>query len=554
MVRVIAFVTILLSLGSPALAFGGCDQPNYLQHFAITTPPEPCDEIVSHTIRTSGGVTELRLIRLASAPHGDDALWIRHTAALAERLGPAIDQIGARLPPEITLLLTAGTRDVGGRPAHAVTQGLIEYSSGVSECAVPVYKLARVVEVDEFVMAAAHEVFHCAQRVTWPDAYSTDGFWWMEGSAEYFSNLVYPESRIRDGWFAAFDERSATEPLTAMLYENVVFFMFLATEGGPAAVGDFLGVMRRGDQIAVLKENMGTGEWARFVEAHIDGTIERPGGGPLEPADHFTAERSYRRSDTLEISNDPFVATRYRLTFEAEKIYDLTYAVNSGAPQTAMRLDTETGVWGDPPPEVRACAEDQIYVLYAVDVDQPSAGTMTIETDEDDTGAKCCLIGEWKPTADALLGFSDFGMEVGAGPIAAQGGNMQCGYMDGDWTLSFRDDGTGAITFNNTTNECQVSMNGQRMAVLSSRNGTTAFDWTIVGEGAAKLTFTDHDVFWNIVMKIGPIAQDMSKADDGPSAATNGMAFMCRENDLTVQGVYGLSHKETDHVRVVVPE
>lgn len=554
MTRTLLTLAIYLGLAHSAHAFGACDQPNYLQHFAVATAPGPCEEIARHTITTARGTTELRLIRLASAMHGEDGVWIGHTAALAARLGPAIDQIGAQLPDEITLLLTDGTREVGGRPAHAVTQSLIEYSTGARECAVPVYKLGRAVPVDEFVMAAAHEVFHCAQRVTWPDAYSADGFWWMEGSAEYFSHLVMPESRLRDGWFAAFDERSTTEDLTAMLYENVVFFMFLAQEGGPVAVGDFLGAMRTGNQIAVLQDNMGTGEWARFVEAYVDGQIARPGGGLLDPADHFTVERSLRRPEVLDIRSEPFVATRYRLTFEAEKIYELEQEITSGAPVTAMRLDTETGSWAPPPPEVRACAEDQSYVLYSVDVDQSSATTLTVETDEDDTGARCCLVGEWKPTADALLGFADFGMEVGAGPIGAAGGNLECGYLEGDWRITFRDGGEGDITFNDTTNDCQVSQGGQRMSVLSSRSGTTAFTWRITGAGAGEVEYTSHEVFWTLVMKIGPIAQDLSQPDDGPSVTSHGFAFTCREDDLLLQGLYGLSHKETAHVRAVAPE
>jgi hypothetical protein len=419
---------------------------------------------------------------------------------------------------------------------------------------VPFYKLGRPAPVEEFVMDAAHEVFHCAQRVTWPDAYRTEGFWWMEGSAEYFGHLVMPESRLRDAWFADFDRRSATEDLTAMKYENVVFFMFIAQEGGPAGVGDFLSAMRPGPQIPVLQANMSTDDWARFVEAHIDGVIERPGGEQLPPADHFTSERSVSRRDVIEITNEPFVATRHRLTFETEKIYELAVEVRSGAPQTAMRLDDATSVWGLPPSTVSACDEDQVYVLYSVDVDQSASSTLTVETDDDDTGGRCCLVGEWKPTADALLGFADFGMEVGAGPIAAQGGDMQCGYMEGDWTVWFRDNGEGQITFDGTTNECQVTHSGQRMALTSSRNGTTAFKWSIKGPGAGTLTYTSHDVFWTMVMKIGPIAQDMSNPDAGPSIDSHGFAFACRGNDLVLEGLYGLSHKEMQHVRVVEPE
>ena len=100
-------------------------------------------------------------------------------AALDTSLARSDDVVRARFS---TLLAPAGDADL-----------LAFVDAGTVKGAVP-----EVLSERELIMAAAHEVFHCAQRVTWPDAFSAEGSWWMEGSAEYFSNLVYPESRIRD--------------------------------------------------------------------------------------------------------------------------------------------------------------------------------------------------------------------------------------------------------------------------------------------------------------------------------------------------------------------
>jgi hypothetical protein len=400
----------------------------------------------------------------------------------------------------------------------------------------------------------AHEIFHCAQQQTWPAAMRVAGNdWWVEGSAEYFANLAVPGSPFGWGWINAFDTASLTRSITDMAYANVVFFTWIDNRDGPAGVGAFLDQMRGGDQTAVLRSLVPQDQWISFIEAWLDGQITQPGGGAIVPAPYAHFAKVFRRSDELAMETGAYVIPRWGATFVENKRFDLTLNPGSGTPTVHMRPLDGTG-WADPPPQINTCVGEEQYIVYAATVDGPADATLSVETDDDTTGGACCLIGEWKPTADALAGFADFGMEVGAGPIAAQGGDMQCGYMDGDWLLSFRNDGTGDVTFNNTTNECQVSMQGQRMSVLSARSGTTAFDWRIVGEGAARLDFTDHDVFWNIVMKLGPIAQDLSRPDAGPSTDSNGMAFTCRENDLAVQGVYGLSHKETTHVRVAVPE
>jgi hypothetical protein len=53
---------------------------------------------------------------------------------------------------------------------------------------------------------------------------------------------------------------------------------------------------------------------------------------------------------------------------------------------------------------------------------------------------------------------------------------------------------------------------------------------------------------------MGPISQDMSRPDSGPSILNFGFAFTCDGDALTVKGIYGLSHKETPHIRVAGPE
>jgi len=551
----------LMTLIQPgrALAFGDCMQPNYLPYFDIDTVPKPCTEIARFPVVTAHGRSMLRIIRFTNSAHGDDAIWTARAEQLAVALGPAIDQIGsARLPPEISVLLTEDERHIGRLQAHAVTSGMIAYDTGSgpveTECAVPFYKLPGGAAVDEFLVAVAHEVFHCAQYVTWNEAYfGEDPGWWREGSAEYFSHLAVPGTRLRDDWFAAFDSASLDRPLHRMSYENVVFFLWLATTGGPEAVGAFLDRMRPGDQLAVLREVLPLAEWRGFVEAYLDGQIHRPSGGALPRPAAFTGERTFRAPGELSVSAEDYVIRRWRLTFVADKVFELATTVQSGAPEVAMRLDGETGGWAPPPERISTCDGEASHVLYAVSTDSPGAARIAVETDADTTGGTCCLVGDWKPTPEALAGIARFGMAYGAPAVAAAGGAMNCSYQGGDWRLSFYDDGTAEIVFDGHTSQCTVSGGGGAMSSIGTRGGHSAFTWQVVGDGAARVESLEHAVTWLIQMKIGPMLQQMPGAED-PVASPAGFAFNCQEDSLIVQGIYGLGTYEAGHIRVRAAE
>jgi hypothetical protein len=551
----LALVVLAASVGSAA-AFGDCAQPNYLEYFHENIAPEPCDEIASFPVVTASGRSLLRVIRLRDTPHGDDAVWVAHAESLAVALGPAIDAIGGvRLPPEITVLLTQGERFIERFQAHAVTEGLVAFDDGhggtvETECAVPFYKLDRAVPVEEFMVAVAHEVFHCAQHVTWPDAYAgASPHWWREGSAEYFTHLVAPGMRLRDGWIAAFDDASLGQSLLEMRYENVVFFLWLADRGGPEAVGAFLSGMTAGDQLATLRALVPLADWRAFVEAYIDGTIHRPSGGAIPPPSQFTGSPVFDGPETLAMNASDYVVRRWELTFAEEKLFDLSLAVESGAPVVAMKpADSEAG-WAPPPAQVNTCKEEKDFLAYALSTDSAGAATLTVGSDADRTGGACCLVGAWSPTQETLDGFAAFGMQVGAGPIAAQGGSLSCGYTSGGWVLEFGEDGAGRLEFEGNTNSCTVSGGGGAIRYDEVRNGTIGFDWEVAGEGAGMAHYTENTLGWEITMHIGPVTQSHGGADAGPSTSSNGFAFTCERDDLTIQGLYGISHKETTYLR-----
>ena len=54
----------------------------------------------------------------------------------------------------------------------------------------------------------AHEMFHCVQDWSFPQTSPYRGAhdWWLEGTASYFSNVVYPEVNYEHGYLDPFDQ------------------------------------------------------------------------------------------------------------------------------------------------------------------------------------------------------------------------------------------------------------------------------------------------------------------------------------------------------------
>jgi hypothetical protein len=249
-------IVVLSLLSGKAQAFSfNCETPGYIEIFDARFTPQPCDEIGQVTLRYSGQTSTIRFLRTASDSHGDDAYWLGLAQQLADRMGPAMtDMGGLSIQPYVSVMLSPATLEVRVGPdtlaAHAVTrprQG--------DECQLTFYKLDREVSPEEFIYALSHEMFHCISYTTHPGiVYGDDVRWWIEGTAEYFAALVAPGVRTHQGWIDRFAQTSLTSRLIDMSYDAQVFFFGIANQSGPRGVGDLfhaLGSAGNGDPLAI---------------------------------------------------------------------------------------------------------------------------------------------------------------------------------------------------------------------------------------------------------------------------------------------------------------
>lgn len=549
---VLAFVLTGL-VPQAAHAFGRCLDPGYLAQFIPSLAPQVCNEDFYTTIRASSGTATLRFISLPSTAAGDVGDWHPQAVAAANGVGRALDELGTgRLPSEITVFLSYKTltiEELGEAHADAT---VIDPSG---ECRITFYKLAEGASPDLFAFTLAHEIFHCIQFATWRRAVSAErSEWWVEGSAEYFANLALPGLDASDDWIDGFTEDSYRMNPTKMQYENVVLFAWLGHRGGPAAVGTFLNQMRGGDQIAVLRELVPEADWISFVETWLEGEILLPGGRAIEP--EFSGRLEvFRRSGTLTLKAQPYVIDRAGADFVADKRFDLTYEV-TGSGHLAMR-PSEGGDWADPPETINTCDGEQRHFVYLTTTEGTSEATLTVTTDADTSGGTCCLVGEWAPTPEALEGRAVMSEDVGATLLmfGHGSGTTMCSRRGGDWRLTFREDGTATLGFNDLTTGCTLSTDKGDIDADSTVRGAAEFDWQVLAEGVATAWYGETTIATEGKVTLGGLElQALPPTTDFPPFLPGAFRFACTGDTLTVEGLYGLiAGAEAEHSRVAPP-
>lgn len=176
-----------------------------------------------------------------------------------------------------------------------------------------------------FKQELAHEIFHCVQadnflaQYTGPSTAATD--WWAEGSAEYFSNVVYPSANSEYEYNGEFDANSSTRPVHKMSYEASVFFQFLGNEIGNDGI---LGLFRslptsgsfEGQQAALASYADMENLFHKFGKDYLDHKIFDTSGParPLNP--HYPSTTRVTDNGTFTYHTEPFTIGRQKMLFQ----------------------------------------------------------------------------------------------------------------------------------------------------------------------------------------------------------------------------------------------
>lgn len=307
-------------------------------------------------------------------------------------------------------LLSAGDTDM-------VTGADAQLDETGARCSIVVYpEGAQAIAAPDFQQMLAHELFHCFQA--WNLAAQYDGpeeaasEWWIEGSAEFFSNVVYPANNLEHRqWLTEFNRRSEDQSLLELDYASYLFFQFLENRVGAEGVLDLLRSLPasggRAEQQAALAAFPGMQDLlSSFARAYLDNGLRDSSGraitilygaqlGPVVPIDGPLAE-PFRAA--------PFVLQRARLAFVPGSRYAVRASAAGAEGQQAVRPADAPGAWSALPESLEAGCPPSVLVLSvttaADGVDSRSLAldvSVVEEVGADLSGCEDpCLVGAWE--------------------------------------------------------------------------------------------------------------------------------------------------------------
>lgn len=225
----------------------------------------------------------------------------------------------------------------GGHSPNAIT---FPFFKNNEACPVIIYNGTLNVEGSKIKQMVAHELFHCYQfknvlfggkRETFIKKQSVrdSNGWWLEGSANFFSNLVYP-SVNSEYLFDPLYDANIEVPLQTLSYSTTSFFQYMGdnTYGGPGRLADIFKVIKftdnKEDQLRGVRSLAEGMNFHFFAEKFVMKAIPDSGGGFHPTVYKGPAIQYFIDKDTTsyEIEFKPFTIASKTLKFAPGGIYN----------------------------------------------------------------------------------------------------------------------------------------------------------------------------------------------------------------------------------------
>jgi len=285
----------------------------------------------------------------------------------------------------------------------------------------------------EYQQAVAHELWHCFQTwhlypqyfqgrkdgltIAWGDVVG----WWVEGSAEYYSNLVYPRVNLEHRLTESFDEESLETSILqlAVPYSSFGFFQFLANQPGVGAAGvlRFLkslpsegGFKEQADALASFGDMKKT--FNQFGRDYLDGKIKDTGGGFIPFRPQFGDKVQINKPGKYKVSAEQFHLERRQLIFSGWQFKVQTQ--DEGAPGKDNSKEPPEKIWGHLPESITTGCK-RTYKLLLTSADESAFGQdykfiidvkSDIKTQTRRAKIDKCLVGTWEiqnPSHDSVV-------------------------------------------------------------------------------------------------------------------------------------------------------
>lgn len=299
----------------------------------------------------------------------------------------------------------------GGAPADLTyaSADLASATAATSNCLAAIYPAGSTAGAERgfevFKQILAHELFHCYQFWNYNDAAMavphSENDWWMEGTAEYFSNFVYSTANAEYEYLGSFDRRSPSRSIIDMDYQNFLFFQYLANEIGNAGVLRLIEAMptaggaSQADALAAFPDIEEL--FHNFGRAYLDGQIMDTGGGMVPGNPRFNDLIVFDETYVDAIPPvDRFILRRFKLIFPEEHHFELEVGSDGGEGSNGVRLGA-AGAW-EPMASGEfdvGCGTREQTLLVTTSAAEPYHLLLDVTVED---GPRCdeCLLGLWE--------------------------------------------------------------------------------------------------------------------------------------------------------------
>ncbi|MBF0297454.1 MAG: hypothetical protein HQK51_01965 [Oligoflexia bacterium] len=227
----------------------------------------------------------------------------------------------------------------GGHVQNAITYPFFKNNEA---CPIIIYSGALTLDSPKQKQMVAHELFHCYQFKNILFGNKRDVFiknqsaresngWWLEGSANYFSNLVYP-SVNSEYLFDPLYDANVEVPFQTLSYSTTAFFQYMGdnTYGGPGRMAFIFKVIKftdnKEDQLKGARSLSEGMNFHLFAEKFIMKAIPDSGGG-FHPTVYHGPTTQYfidKETTSYEVEFKPFTIASKTLKFAPGGIYNFT--------------------------------------------------------------------------------------------------------------------------------------------------------------------------------------------------------------------------------------
>ncbi|MGH2626930.1 MAG: hypothetical protein ACRDHY_09805 [Anaerolineales bacterium] len=444
--------------------------------------------------------------------------------------------MGLRAPPVYVVFSLLSAERLGGRRSWYASA-----ASWMDPCPIMVYPPGLDPDLERYKQILAHEMFHCVQGASLSGqmAVGTPTYdWWVEGTAEYFANVAFPDADAENEYLEAFDLNSIALSLLDMDYENFLFFQHWANEAGNGAVVAFLRGLPTAPgteaQRAALAAAPEIGErFHRLGELYLDRNIPDAGGDlvPVRPSVE-TVELPETTYDAIPASA-AFVLRRYGLLYFEDRQSQNTLG-EDGAPGRSSARTAGEGEWGRLPDAVRTACDPLGYYLVvttanAEDEDHHLVLDVIIE---EKRGCDECLLGRW--VADNIT-FQEY-LRDRLGDAA----DITLEAIEGEMWAEFREDGTGQWGYEDFSFGYLQTMSGllgddlEIHANLAFAGGGTNLyfaDGSLLTYESGTYDVTIAASLAGEDISLGSGSSGLSGAEPGGEIFSGGVPYVCSEDE-----------------------